>query len=414
MREKLRSIRNKEIVLRVNYRDIIWLLFIAAIFVVTLELFYRMIVNYNNRYESDVIYYVATMFENGEEPTRLLSNMFFFFHSINEGTLEANIYLAATMSALVVANYFAIRYFIRKDGLGDKVPRHAMQLFSAIMIFAGPLYVPVVHEWYYRKSFSSFAWHSPTQQSMTLWALIAAICFIEMYTTGEKEGVDPWKWLLTMVTTLIATGFKPSYTISLCAAILVMFSVDLIRGGKEGFAQRLIRLIIMGTSVIPSGLYIIWLNNKEFTEGTQLGEEHKIIIGFSTVLNYEHLWAAILFGITIALLVFAFNLSRFRDRKYRVVLYIFIMGVMQWALISETGTRGNYGNFTWGRIFGSYFLTLAACSILLENYYDKSYMSDNQKLRKIYLTAACIVVVWSVITQLIYLYMILKGHGYMH
>ena len=44
----------------------------------------------------------------------------------------------------------------------------------------------------------------------------------------------------------------------------------------------------------------------------------------------------------------------------------------------------------------------------------KSYMSDNQKLRKIYLTAACIVVVWSVITQLIYLYMILKGHGYMH
>ena len=414
MKEKIKAFKDREIQISVNYRDGLWLLYILGIFIVTLELFYRMIVDYNGRYESDVLYYVTTVVTSGEEHDRLISVMFQFFYDINHGTMEANIYLASVIAALVVVNYFVLKYYLRNDGFLDRVPRHSIQLFSALMLFMGPLYVPVLHEWYYRKSFSSFAWHSPTQQSMTLWALIAAVCFMEMYTDYEKKGVDPWKWVLTMVTTLIATGFKPSYTISLSVAVVVMFIVDLIRGGKEGFAKRFGKLFLMGCSIIPSGLYMIWLNNKEFTEGTQLGETHEVIFGLSTVLNYERLWAAILFGITVPLLIFAFNFRRVKGTQYRFLAYIFVMGVLQWALFSETGTRGNYGNFTWGRIFGCYYLTLVACAVFLENYYDKDFLADNLRRRKIYIAAAIIVMIWSVVTQLLYFRLILKGYGYMH
>lgn len=414
MDKKKHDIRGKEITLPVNRLDCLWGLTIAAVFIVALELFYRMIVNYNGRYESDVQFYVTDNVQSGESHTRLLSVIFQFFYDINHGTLEANVYLAAVIVFIIVVNYLVIRYFLKDDGCLDKVPRHAAQLISVTMLFTGPIYMPLLHEYYYKKSFSSFAWHSPTQQSMTLFAMIAAVCFIAMYSKYEEEGIKPSLWVAAMMTTLISTGFKPSYTINLCLAVVVMFIADLIRGGREGFLKRITQLFIMGCSIVPSGLYMIWLHTREFTEAEQFGEDHKVVFDISHVINYEGLWAAVLFGITVPIIVFAFNSSRFRDVKYRFVLWIFIMGLAQWALITETGTRGNFGNFSWGRIFGSYLLTLAACTVALEVFFDRERFGGDEKKRKIFLALAGISFVLAVLSQLNYFRLILTGHGYMH
>ena len=404
--------KRKSLTMTLYASDFVWAAAIAALFVVTLELFYRMIVDYNGKYGSDVRYYVVENVKEGIEHDRLLTILFQFFYDINQGTLEANIYLAAVIAAIVVVNYFFIRYLLRASGPGVEVPRYAIQFFSVAMLFIGPMYVPVLHEWFYKKSFQSFAWHSPTQQSMTLAAMIAAMCFMKMYSGYEEQGVKlPW-WIATAVTTLIATSCKPSYTISLCVAVVVMFIVDLIRGGREGLGRRFGRLFLMGCSIIPSGLYMILLHTSEFSEGEQFGEEHKVIFDIAHVLNYEHLWAAVIFGIAFPLLVFCMCRRKFKDDRYRFILYIFVMGVLQWALIGETGTRGNFGNFAWGRIFGSYMITLAACAAALEMIYDKS--SKETRFRKVRLAAVGVVLIWSVLSQLYYFRLILTGHGYLH
>ena len=412
-KEPKHLLKNEKNGLRLYATDFVWVAAIVATFAVTFEMFRRMIINYNGKYGSDVSYYVVENPQSGEQHDRLLTILCQWFYNMKHSTLPANIYLAAVIAAIAVVNFFAIRYFIKKDGLESAVPRYAIQFFSVIMVFIGPMYVPVLHEWFYRKSFTSFAWHSPTQQSMTLFAVIAAICFMKMYSEYENGGISLSSWIVTMVTTLIATGFKPSYTISLCAAMVIMFIVDLIRGGKEGFARRFGQLFMMGCSAIPSGLYMIWLHFSEFETGTQYGEEHAVLLDISHVFNYEGLWAAVLFGIAFPILVFIITHSKFRDSKYRFALYIFVMGVLQWTLFDETGTRGNFGNFTWGRIFGCYFITLAACAAALELFYDKKSSGDGLS-RKIRIAAISVILCWSVASQLYYFWLIISGRGYWH
>ena len=103
--------------------DFVWAAAMGVMFALCLELFYRMAVNYNHKYPSDLYYYA-------------------------------------------VQNY----YFVKDDGYINKVPRYSMQFFSLAAIFMGTIYVPVIFERYYKHTFKAFAWHSPTQQAMMFFA----------------------------------------------------------------------------------------------------------------------------------------------------------------------------------------------------------------------------------------------------
>lgn len=393
--------------------DFVWGAALCAMFAVCLELFYRMAVDYKNHYPSDLYYYAVTNVETHDERGRFIGTLFEFLAGINGEVFEIAVFLALLIVGIIIANFATIRFFINDDGYTDKVPRYAMQFFSVAMLFMGPIYVPIIFERYYKHTFKAFAWHSPTQQAMMFFALAGSICFLKMYLDHEEKGVHPGWWIATAVLMFFSTYSKPGFMINLVFAVVIMFIVDLIRGGKEGIGKRFARLFIIGCSLIPSGLYILWLHNASFTEGTQYGEEHAVVIGFSQVLEYDNLLGAIIFGVTIPIVVFALNRERFKDKKYRFALYIFIMGMVQWMMFTETGRRGNYGNFTWGRTYGIYYLTLAASVVFMETLYDKDGKYAGQKgKRTAVLIVMGIVIAWSIVSQLNYFRLILTGHGY--
>lgn len=395
--------------------DFVWGAAMCGMFAICLELFYRMSVNYNKKYPSDLYYYVIQNPRTHDEKGRFIGELFEFFYNINEEPFEAAVFLAFLIVGIIIANYAMIRFFVKDDGYIKKVPRHAMQFFSVAMLFMGAIYVPVIFPRYYLHTFKAFAWHSPTQQAMTFFALLGSLCFLKMYLVYESKSIDPGWWLGTAVLMFFSTWSKPAFMINLIFAVVVMFIVDLIRGGNKGigFGKRFARLFIMGCSLIPSGLYILWLHNASFTEGAQYGEEHSVVIGFSQVLEYDNLLGAIIFGVTIPIVVFALNAERFKDKKYRFALYVFVMGMVQWMMFTETGRRGNYGNFTWGRMYGIYYLTLAASVVFMETLYDKGGKFKGKKGKRIaYLIVMGAVIAWAILSQLNYFRLILTGHGY--
>lgn len=395
--------------------DFVWGAAMCGMFAICLELFYRMAVNYNKKYPSDLYYYAVQNPRTHDEKGRFIGELFEFFYNINEEVFETAVFLAFLIVGIIIANYLTIRFFVKDDGYINKVPRYAMQFFSVAMLFMGAIYVPVIFPRYYLHTFKAFAWHSPTQQAMTFFALLGSLCFLKMYLEYERKGIDPGWWLGTAVLMFFSTWSKPAFMINLIFAVIVMFIVDLIRGGNKGigFGKRFARLFIMGCSLIPSGLYILWLHNASFTEGTQYGEEHSVVIGFSQVLEYDNLLGAIIFGVTIPIVVFALNSERFKDKKYRFALYVFVMGMVQWMMFTETGRRGNYGNFTWGRMYGIYYLTLAASVVFMETLYDKGGKFKGKKGKRIaYLIVMGIVIAWAILSQLNYFRLILTGHGY--
>jgi len=407
------GIQGKGFNIRLYWTDFAWVAAILAISTVCLELFYRMIVNYNDKYESDVRYYVSTRIQKGEKHDRILTVIFEKLYHINDNTMEANIYMAAVIAAIIVVNFIIIRFFIKHDGMLDSVPRYSMQVASLAALFTGPIYFPVLHEWYYMHSFESFAWHSPTQQSMVLFSMIATLCFLKMFL-GYEEGISVGWWIATMITCILSASTKPSFIVGFILTVIIFFLIELFKGGKEDIGKRFTRLFIMGLSLVPAGVYTLWLQTKEFGDTTINEGEHHIVYGLKVLLSHEDVLREMIFGMAFALVVMAANYKRFKVNKYFLTLLIFLTGVFQWAFFTETGKRANYGNFDWGRMHGNYFLSLICLALLIENIFvEDSVFPNNKKARKIYIAIALIILAMSVLSQLNYFRLILTGHGYM-
>ena len=179
--------------------------------------------------------------------------------------------------------------------------------------------------------------------------------------------------------------------------------------------KRFAKLFVMGLSLVPAGIYTLWLQTKEFGDTTLNEGEHHIVYGLKVLLSHEHVFNEMFFGMAFALIVIAANIKRFKENKYFLTLLIFLTGVFQWGFFTETGKRANYGNFDWGRMYGNYFLSLICLALLLENIFaEDSVFPKNKKLRKVYIAVALIVLAMSVLSQLNYFRLILTGHGYMH
>lgn len=404
---------SKGIEVRIFRHDIMWIACIFVAFAIFVELFYRMIGGDLDHYRSDFPYYAKYIIDiDGFKPDRLVELISIKLYSINHNTMEFNILAAMVVALTIVANYLIVSFYIRRDGMGDSVPRYAIQLVSLLAFFTGPVYSRSFHKFYYKGSFASYAWHSPTQQLMTLLSLIAILCFLKMFL-DYRVGVSACWWVATALTMLLSASVKPSFVICMVPSVVVLFLLDLLRCGKKDIGKNFFRLLVMGCALIPAGLYIMWLNTKEFGEETYSGDTAHIIFGLEVLRSKEGILTMFFFGMTFAIVICAANFKRFKDSKYLLAALLFLFGVLQWVLLSETGDRAGDGNFTWGRIFATYYLTLLCLTIGLENIYNKeSIPFKSGWAKKAYFIAAGLALAMSLSSQGVYFMRILMGQSY--
>ena len=412
-RELRRKLLKEGIEIRLYWTDAVWASGLALMFIASFELFYRMIVKYNGKYPSDVGAFTHRVVTNGEIHTRFVETLFQVFYDLNHSTSEMNIYLAAVIVAILILNFVVVRYFLKREGIYDSIPRRIVQAASFAALFTGPIYFPVLHEWFYLHSFCSFAWHSPSYQSMVMFSLASMLCFFAMFLDYE-EGISVRWWIAAAVTGLLSAYVKPSHIIDFIPAMVILFLIELFSDGKEGIRRKFPKLFVMGCALIPAGIYTLWLNTMEFGDVTKDGEEHHVIIGLHVMLSHKGVLTAFVFGITFAIIVFAVNFKKIKDNKYLLTLLVFLMGVVQWSFVTESGENAKHGNFDWGMMFGCYFITLASYALMLWNIYDRdSVFGGDRKKRRIYFIVLGVVLTLSILSQLNYFMIILSGRSYM-
>ena len=232
--------------------DILYLSGIAALVASCYRLFCRMAVEYMGEYDSDLVWYVQLPTSANKERYRLIGFMFDLIYRLGGRIPAMAAYLAVTIGLIVLANLVYLKFF-REDGGEDRI---FLQAASLLMPFMGPIYVPGFHEYYYEKSFQTFAWHSPTEQSMILFSIFAMMCFIKMYEESTEKVSIKW-WLLTMITSFLSAYGKPAFVTNLILAMILMFLGDLFADDGSPFLKRLGNRIIMGLSLIPTGIYML-------------------------------------------------------------------------------------------------------------------------------------------------------------
>ena len=111
-RKEPRLIKNGYTV-TLRWHDAVWAAAIGMLFVVCLEMFYRMIINYNDKYMSDMHFYVITNAQEGVEHDRLLGFLFTYFYRINENIMTAA--LQHLISKLILASDLGCCQSFRSD-----------------------------------------------------------------------------------------------------------------------------------------------------------------------------------------------------------------------------------------------------------------------------------------------------------
>lgn len=388
-----------------KWNDYLYALIFVLFFGIFTEIFYRMTIGYNHHYQSDFDAYANMASDAGNYAPRLVTIVYGFLYDINQITFEMAIFSGLVCACIILANYLVISSFLKRDNVTSS--RLLRQFASIALLFAGSIYVPVLHPRFYKECWSSFAWHSPTQQAMTLFALLTLFFFMRIYDRYETK-IPVWAWLGFLVSLALSALSKPSFMLAFAPALIVAFLLELFTArGKGTFLTRFRQLIIFGLACIPAGLYVIYLKTRLFTSES----DNQIVTDAAHNLQ-EGLVLNIVFGLAFPLVVLLVNWRRLHEMQFRIIIWTALIGFLEWALLMESGDRAAHGNFGWARMFGCYALFLCSYVLAIENLEDRNFLKGRKALRILYFGIIGILFALHLLSQLMFFSLVLRGHWY--
>lgn len=387
-----------------------WIFYVALLmgFATSAFLFYRQITMSTKGYASDLIYYVLESEKEGS--SRYVTNLFRLLTQIFGSKVPIAVYMGIVIVGIICVTRAIIQEFLRIDGI--RADRYFVDIFSASIVFTGSIYIPIVQPYFYKVGWASFAWHSPTQQSMIFFALVSMLFLTKILATYMYE-IKFRYWVPMMIGAVLSTWAKPSFLLTFTPAIIVVFVTELIlqRGdGKSG--ERLRRLFAVGFAYVPAGMlfiyFIFWYKT------SQKGNE--IFLGLERFLdtNPSLIRVAVSAVLVLALpiTVFFFNANKIKDLRYNLAFWMLMFGILEWIFIYEVGDHSNDGNFDWGKQWGIFYTYVLSFAVILENYFDKDFLCDKKGLRKAYFTVASVIYVSMLITRLYYYRQLMRGANF--
>ena len=390
---------------KIQWNDFVFAAVLAALTYIWSVLFYRMTINLNDRYPSDFDAYISMGKHAGDYAPRLITYAYGWLYDLRGDTLGPAVFSALVCAGVVVVSFLVISSCLRRDGVESG--RSIRQLAAVALIFTGSIYLPGIHEYFYKNCWTTFAWQSPTHQAMALFSLIAFLFFLKLFDTYETRfRIGYWIGFMIFITLSAAT--KPSFILTFAPTLVILFLIEVFTAPKGQKFSRFWRLILIGCAFLPSGLYVIYMKTRIYSSES----ENQIAMGATHSLLDPVV--IIQFGLCMAfpVVVFLFNLKKFTLMQYKAPLVNAVIGILQWAYIAEEGSRAGHGNFSWGRKFGLYLLFLCSYVMAIENLKDKTFLERAPLLRKAYFVLIGILFLLHLLSQLLYFYLVCTGHGF--
>lgn len=406
----IRSMNNR----KMNVTDWIYAGLLAVLYAASTFMFYRQSIRFNGGYEADTSLYVDMSID--DRGIRLIKWIFHYLYNLTGNTVLIAVYMGAVVVCTALANYAVFRWYMRWDAqhrggvLRDEArERLYAQAASLLMFVTGSMYLPVIHARFYKGSWCTYAWHSPTQQLMILFAMLSLLLFLKIYE-NYMDRIDPKLWVGLMITSLISVWAKPSFMLVFTPTLIAVFLIELaVHRGDGQTGNRFARLVIFGLSMVPSGILILFLNSSIYGEGSS--NKVAVNIGGADGFGYN-IYIAAFCGLLFPAVVFIFNYIRLKELPYQIALGMLIMGIAEWMIFYEDGSRSSSGNFAWGRQFGCYYFFACAIALTYCNLNDSEFLSGKKGLRKAYFAVIAIAFVMHILTQTYHLYLMFRGYDF--
>lgn len=381
--------RNKKII-----DIVVFGLILAAASAVTSVLFYRQSVASmagTGMYASDMKAYILEMqgLESGYSfPYPIYFKLSAFFNLFTSPEMAVTIALTLLNGCSMVITKLAFNYFARErleQSLskcpwlaGVIISLTAVSLYFISMVFPPEgMYLPgIKHR--YLGVFTPNPFHNATYMAARPFSILAFLWYAKLLTQYEKgfrgrggeagEGVVLKDYILFSLFLLLSTMTKPSFTIVLVGAAGLIMVWRMFRSRFRNF----IPTIQLGLCFIPTFIDLLYQYKGVFVP--QPGVEGGMGFGFGAVWSMytDNLPLAIGLAIGFPVLVTILN---YRELKENVMLrfswQVYGMSFAMAFLLYEKGFRLPDFNFSWGYMYGIFFLFVGTLIVLLRATADR-------------------------------------------
>ncbi len=360
----------------------VFIVLLAVASLVTFYLFYRQTYGNEVSYHSDMKAYILEMqgLDSGYSfPYPIFFKLSAFFH----------LFLGAEVSvALATMVLNSLSMVLLKWEFDRIFPKHTwfagvlISLVTVLLFFSSMLYFPnnillPGLRFKYLGVFTANPFHNATYMAARPFTILAFFSFVRLLGSYEKEypektaktqGADGkrkviWEYVLFSLYLLLATMTKPSFTIVLVGAAGLIMLYRLFRSKFHNFVPTL----CLGITFVPTFIDLLYQFKGVFVP--EEGAEGGIGFCFGTVwAQYcTNLPAAVGLAVGFPLLVTLLNYKEVkRNPFFRFAWQIYLMSFAMAFFLYERGFRQFDFNFSWGYMYGIFYLFVGALLVLVQ------------------------------------------------
>lgn len=198
------------------------------------------------------------------------------------------------------------------------------------------------------------AWHNSTFIAMKLLALVSIWTYLRLvgYLGSRNRALD---WAFFAASIILGAAFKPSFVMMFGPILCVFCLVDLVAIDRRTFKRSLgIAAVFVAALLILLYQYKVLYVDK----GTS-----SIAFGFARLWRKANpcMPLGMLQSYILPLAIFILCIrTQLKDRNYQVALTVFIVSLLIYLFVYESGKRFWHGNFGWGLKFGIYYLMISS------------------------------------------------------
>lgn len=262
-------------------------------------------------------------------------------------TVLIAVLLAAVAAGTVLLTEKLLRYLCGKADI-DMVTAVGALALNLVM----PFYFKMAGQYRYVSYQSGNLWHNSTYLCMRLFA-VAAMFYYFRIEGSYREKITAGQWCLFAGLLVLCTGIKPSFLTVFAPVLAVKLLKDLFM--KVRFKQ----IFLLGSTVLPACLVVLWQNAVLFGEDTGNGFAFSPWYSFS--LHADRPKLAVLCSIAFPLTILVFTVKELiKDKKYLFSWLMAGVGFLESLCLVETGSRSRDGNFLWGYCFAIFMLMIVS------------------------------------------------------
>ncbi|MGN0402566.1 MAG: hypothetical protein ACI4HQ_09990 [Acetatifactor sp.] len=300
-------------------------------------------------FQSDLPLHISMIIEDGWYYS-FTAYVYKVLHMLFRGsTLGICIFLALVETATVYATERLVCH------LGKYRENTWFTLLLALSLnFVMPCYIRAVGEFRYVSYQSGNIWHNSTYICMRLAALFTLLYYFKL-EKKYRDGLTWKEWCCFAVMNIVCTGIKPSFLLAFSPIMGLFLLVDLMK------KVPLKRILVFGSSLLPSGLVILWQNAVLFGEDTGNGMGFRPWYSFSLHTQIPKL--AVVCSVLFCIFVLFMKIGDLRKERETLFLVLMtVLGFLEALCLVESGSRGFDGNFLWGYSF-CLFVLFALCAV---------------------------------------------------